>query len=458
MAAEQSDPRHVLEVARQATSAYGRNDLGERLGHSARRLGAPDIKVLVAGEFNQGKSQLVNALVNAPICPAEAEVATSVPTMVCHSPTPRAALVPHEGKTVPVSLDELPEHVCEDRNPGNRAGWRYALAGVPRDLLAGGLNLVDTPGAGGLGSVAGATTAAALPWADALLFVSDAGAEYTATEIDFLRRAHSVCPNVLCVVTKIDRYPRWRLIVELNRGHLDRAGIDSDILPVSATLRLHAASTGDAELNAESGVSPLIRWLRERVVGDHDALRRRGIVRDVLHATEELRMMLSTELAAHRDPERNAELVAELRTAKDRAVRLRERSARWQQTLNDGMADLIADVEHDLRGRLRQIVRDAEGELDTGDPATIENDFAEWLRTRLVAATSTTFDWAGNRARFLANQVAEHFAEEQGQSLPRLDLGNRASTGWRTSRCPPGNGSSWARRCSPGYAAATAAC
>lgn len=423
MAAEKSDPKYVLALAQRATSAYGRSDLGERLDYSARRLTAPDIKVLVAGEFNQGKSQLVNALVNAPICPADAEIATSVPTMVCHSLQPRAVLVPQDGESVPIPLEKLAQHVCEDRNPGNRAGWRYALVGVPRDILAGGLKLVDTPGAGGLGSAAGATTAAALPWADALLFVSDAGAEYTATEIDFLRRANSVCPNVLCVVTKIDRYPQWRRIVEINRGHLDRAGIDTDILAVSAMLRLHAAATGDAELNAESGVSPLVRWLRDQVVNNYESLQRRAVVNDVLRTTDELRTMLSSELAAHRDPSRNAEVLAELRAAKERMSRLREQSARWQQTLSDGMTDLISDVEHDLRDRLRQIIRDSEAELDANDPALIEADFTEWMRKRLTVAASTTFDWAGERARFLAGQVAEHFAEEQGQALPRLELG-----------------------------------
>ena len=46
------------------------------------------------------------------------------------------------------------------------------------------------------------STLAALPTADAVLLVSDASQEYTEPEIDFLRQAMKLCPNVACVLTK----------------------------------------------------------------------------------------------------------------------------------------------------------------------------------------------------------------------------------------------------------------
>ena len=47
------------------------------------------MRVLVVGEFKQGKSQLVNALVNAPVCPVDDDIATAVPTVVRHAETTR---------------------------------------------------------------------------------------------------------------------------------------------------------------------------------------------------------------------------------------------------------------------------------------------------------------------------------------------------------------------------------
>ena len=58
------------------------------------------------------------------------------------------------------------------------------------------------------------------------------------------------------VVTKIDLYPQWRRIVELDREHLADAGLDLPIIAVSSFLRLRAAK--DPTLNAESGFADLV--------------------------------------------------------------------------------------------------------------------------------------------------------------------------------------------------------
>jgi len=44
-------------------------------------------------------------------------------------------------------------------------------------------------------------------------------------------------------------------------------------------------------------------------------------------------------------------LKAELERRKEEAQDALQQTALWQQVLNDGIADLTADVDHDLRGR-----------------------------------------------------------------------------------------------------------
>ncbi|GGM33910.1 isoniazid-induced protein IniA [Longimycelium tulufanense] len=414
----------LVEVALAATRAYGRADLTGRLRRTRERLADPAVRVLVAGEFKQGKSSLVNALINAPVCPVDADVATAVPTVVRHAEAPGAVLVrqTEEGETVErirVALEALPEVIKETR-PGADPQRNHVEVGIPRELLAQGLTLVDTPGVGGLGSVHGASMMAALPGADAVLFVSDASQEYTATELEFLLQARNVCPTVACVLAKIDFYPEWRRIAELDRRHLAAAGVDAGLLPVSATLRLHAARTEDQALNAESGFPRLITHLRDEVLARAEELDRCSAVHDVLAVADQLTATMSAELAILRDPGRAQDLVAELERAERRADDLRQRSARWQQTLGDGITDLTADVDYDLRDRMRQIVRDAEKELDEVDPATVADQFATWLHQRLSAAATANFLWAGQRARWLAGRVAEHFAEDGRAILPEL--------------------------------------
>ena len=74
------------------------------------------------------------------------------------------------------------------------------------------------------------------------MLVSDAPQELSAPEIAFLRQASELCPTVLLAQTKIDPYPQWQRIVDLNRGHLSRAGIELPIAPVSSLLRTEALS------------------------------------------------------------------------------------------------------------------------------------------------------------------------------------------------------------------------
>jgi Dynamin family len=417
----------LVDIALKATTAYNRADLGGRLLATRKRLVDPDVRVLVVGEFKQGKSQLVNALVNAPVCPVDDDVATAVPTVVKHAETTTAVLVRETGEDSPpertsVPAGSLAQHVSEAGNPGNRSRLSYAEVGLPRKILAGGLVLVDTPGVGGLGSAHGAATMSALPSADAVLLVSDSAQEYTGPELEFLSAATKLCPNVACVLTKTDLYPHWRRIMELDKGHLRTAGFDAEVFPVSSALRLEAARTQDEDLLTESGFTELVQFLLQKVVARADDLDRRSTSQDVLAVADQLNTGMKAELAAQEQPERAAALVAELQRAKSKADDLKQRTSRWQITLNDGVADLQSDIDYDLRDRLRAIGRESEELLDAGDPGEIWEQFSDWLHQQVSSAASANFVWAAERARWLAGQVAQHFAEGADVPLPDLRI------------------------------------
>ena len=414
----------LVDLALKATTAYERPDLAQRLHATRARLADPNVRVLIVGEFKQGKSQLVNALVNATVCPVDDDIATAVPTLVKHGPETTVTLV-REGERTErsaVPVERLADYVSEAGNPGNKARLTRAEVTLPRKLLATGLVLVDTPGVGGLGSAHGAATMSALPSADAVVLVSDASQEYTAPELEFMAAAMKLCPNVGCVVTKTDLYPHWRQIVELDGGHLRKAGIDATIYPVSSALRLHAARTQDMEMVAESGFQDLVGFLLRKVVARADDLDRASVAQDVLTVCASLSATMRAELLSQEDPARAQNLTDELERAKARVDSLKQRSARWQTTLNDGIADLIADIEYDLRDRLRTVSREAEQLLDDADPADIWEQFVEWFHKQVSQAVAQNFVWTTERARWLAEQVAEHFAEDIDVQLPELRL------------------------------------
>ena len=232
----------VVDAGLRAADAYGRADLVERLAATQRRLRDPSVTVLVVGEFKQGKSSLVNALVGAPICPVDDDVATSAPTLVRYGEQAHAEVVadpPDGGEPVRtgIALADLPAFVSEVGNPRNERRIQLVEVSTPSDLLASGLTFVDTPGVGGLGSPHGAITMAALSMADALLFVTDASQELTAPELDFVRRARERCPNMFGVMTKTDFYPEWRRVRDLDLERLFAARTTMPLLGVSSMLR-----------------------------------------------------------------------------------------------------------------------------------------------------------------------------------------------------------------------------
>lgn len=411
-----------------------RTDLVERLERARRRWADPAVRVLVVGEFKQGKSALVNALVTAPVCAVDVEAATTVPTVVKYGdpPTARLVLADHTPGDVglagalgdeptrsrPVPLDQLAGFASERAHPDTVERVLYAEAAIPRAILDGGLEIVDTPGVGTLTSGYAGATASALPAADALLFVSDASRELTAPELAFLTTALRSCPNAACIITKTDAHVEWPRIVEIDRGHLHRAGLDLPVIPVSSRLRDLAIRHQDAELHDESGFPELVRHLREDIVGQARRLTARTVANDVLSVTDNLRAGWQPELSALEDPRRLPDVLRTLAQAQAEAQALRERSARWQIALGDGMGDLVSDLEHDVRERLRIVTRDAEAAIDADDPATMWDEFGGWLDERVNSALSESFLWAEESTRWLAQQVAEHFSASAADAMP----------------------------------------
>ncbi len=421
-------------VRRTATvcAQQGRRDLVSRLTHTSRRLGDPSVRVLVVGEFKQGKSLLINALVGAPVCPVDDDLATSVPMEVGYGEVPAAALflapsasassLEASVKEEPVALDALAATLMEHTERSDGRTVVGARASLPRALLRDGLVLVDTPGVGGLASSHSANTIAALPSADAVILVSDASSEFTAPEVTFLRQALSACPTVLCVLSKTDLYPQWRRVLEIDRGHLERLDLRLPTMAISSNLRLAAVSHEDAALNEESGFPGLVRYLHTDVLGRREQLTMRSTAHDVTNVVGNLRLTLAAERDALQDPAAVPEMVRRLNEARTQADELKRRSSRWQSTLSDGVADLNADLDHDLRDRIRLVMREAEEAIDARDPASAWEEFALWYEQRISAAVADTFLWAESNAGWLVEQVGQHFSEDSQTLSPGFHL------------------------------------
>jgi dynamin family protein len=417
----------AIEAGVRACRAYRREDLAERLAAAGRTLADPVIHIVVAGEFKQGKSSLVNALLGVPVCPVDDDLATAVPTYVRYGEQPSAELL-FDGdppRREPVALKDIRRHVIEGGE--SHAGGR--LIGVevrlPRQLLAGGVVLVDTPGVGGLSSLHAAASLAAISMADAVLFVTSAAQELTSSERDFLLQAQAACPTVACVLTKTDFYPQWRLIRDLDEKHLhDLAEPQPPLLPVSSMLRTHAIARKDPALNAESGFGELVRFVADQVQGGAASRLAAQASAEVVAVCLQVEAQFQAERAALADPAAARQVVADLTALKERVETLRSTSARWHQTLSDGVADLTSDIEHDLRGRIRRVIEEADDALEQIDPADSWSEMESWLEARASHELLGSYRRLREGATELSEQVAQHFQQVAGGLLDRLAVAN----------------------------------
>ena len=102
------DPVGAVERALSTIARYDRPDLDERLRISRARVLDGRVRVLVVGEFKQGKSMLVNGLVGAPVCPTFDDIATAVPTMVRYAETVTITLVRRPGPGIEPDRVDIP--------------------------------------------------------------------------------------------------------------------------------------------------------------------------------------------------------------------------------------------------------------------------------------------------------------------------------------------------------------
>jgi replication fork clamp-binding protein CrfC len=416
---------HTIAIA----ELNDRDDLAQRLVRARGRIIDPQIRVVIAGQLKQGKSQLLNSLLNLPVARVGDDEATVVITVVSYSDPPSARLVVAAGPNGESAAIDIPiDDINADLRRAPQAGGREVLrveVGAPSPLLQGGLAFIDTPGVGGHGQPHLSATLGLLPDADAVLMVSDTSQELTEPEMWFIRQAYQICPAAVLVATKTDLYPHWRHIVNANAAHLQRAQVPIPILPVSSLLRAHAVTLNDSEMNEESNFPSIVKFLSEKVLSRQTDRVRDEVLSEIRSAAEHLTITVRSELSSVNDPDFRDRLTEDLERRKREAHEALNQSALWQQVLNDGYTDLTADVDHDMRARFRILTADIERQIDSCDPtrhwAEIGNDLEESVAT----AVGDNFVWAYRRAEELADDVAASFADAGLDSILLPDLSAR---------------------------------
>ena len=396
----------ALASALDQLAALGTDQDREQIAALRDRLDAARLRVLVAGEAKRGKSTLINALLGRSVLPAGVTPLTAVATTVRYGDDPRAEVRFADGHDEKQPLTALPDLVTERGNPGNRRHVAAVTVYLDAPVLAGGVELVDTPGTGSVFAWDTAAAHEALETMDAAVFVLTADPPVSAAERDLYATVTALSVVTFTVLNKADYLDEADLAeaAEFTRQVLAQAarrpGAPGRIYPVSARAAL---AGGDPGFGAFAG--DFTAYLASRRVSDLRAsavMRARRIGRSLLDEvalTRRAAQLAAGDAAGQvtRFGERLAEVAVR---GQDAVALVGAGSVRLLTDLNEG-----AEADGPRLGRdiVRQLERILDGELAAAAPGEIERQGRE----RLVALTVAAADaWRARRQDVLEEGLA----------------------------------------------------
>lgn len=144
------------------------------------------ITLVVLGEFNHGKSTVVNALLGESILPVGITPTTAVITHLVHGDERTVRVKPQRGGEIfEIEYDEMEAAVKNAEEDGDEPEW--VEIAHPNSFLENSLTLVDTPGVNDISRQKVEITYGYLPRADVIVYVLDATQVLKKSEVVFIR-------------------------------------------------------------------------------------------------------------------------------------------------------------------------------------------------------------------------------------------------------------------------------
>jgi len=395
-----------LEAALDQLAALGTAEDRERIASVRDRLDAARLRVLVAGEAKRGKSTLINALIGRPVLPAGVTPLTAVATTVRYGTDPHAEVRFADGHEEKQPISALTDLVTERGNPGNRQRIATVTVYLDAPVLAGGVELVDTPGTGSVFAWDTAAAHAALPTMDVAVFVLTADPPVSAAERDLYAEVVGLSVATFTVLNKSDQLDQAELAetIEFTTDVLatarpGRGGADR-VYPLSARAALSGGDPG-----FEAFAADFTAYLASRRVADlRSSAARQGcrIARSLLDEIALTRRAaeLSTGGAAEQVARFGERLAETAVRGRDAVAVVQAESAGLLRALNEAAASARPRLARDIGRQMEELLN---GDLRAASPAEIERDGRERLVHMTVAAADA---WRADRQMIIEEGLA----------------------------------------------------
>jgi hypothetical protein len=417
-------------------------EICRRLEHSARLLGEPGtadaiaeqadqildnaFRVMFVGDFNRGKSTLVNALLGDLVLPVKATEATAVITHVRHGDEMLARLWPTDPALTVIDVepkDLIGRITVDTKDPDKPNPYRLAEVFWPLELCRHNVVIVDSPGLNAH-ETRDKITQDELRRADAVVFLQHAIAMMSTAETRFLRFSLSA-HDPFFVFTRfddIDEDERASVTAEA-RGRIAAVrGLDRDAEDrfyfVDAKRALRARVARDETAFADTGVGSVETALELFLSGDRHrakmtppAQKLRGLADELDRSVPQRRALLDAS---------SEDLARSWEEAQDPLRRLEADSRRISEELANQTARLSERVESVLGEHLRAAAGDAvelalevETETKLGLVPWKVKERAEAAATEVASATAHVIEeritqWAEDRLEpLVTNELTE---------------------------------------------------
>ena len=391
--------------------------------------------ITVMGEFNTGKSTLLNTFIGEGLLETDLLECTAVPTWVRwiddegYDENRRATVIRTNGESESMPLSQISAHTTLDQNSWE-AIERVEIT-VPHtgdaDQPSTGLVLVDTPGLNGRSELE-ARSIHQLGMSHVTIVVVPVDGIETATNTALIERALAIADRVMVVINKCDQHMTEAGYEPLREALHDRAPSlgRENIYTLSAKRQFEGAIYQDHEQRLRSEFQRFANDLTDRVLPDP------------VHALEQRPVALLREICKAQigiltrvDAESDTDATKDLDTATSRLEDLEKDLERSRESIERlARRNMMGEVAI-LEGFLTNVRSRVEGELrafvdDLADPVVAQDDLdaarrsvSVWLDGKL---RKTVLERMDRLLRASAQRLLFDLEARVAERAPRLDL------------------------------------
>lgn len=415
--------REVAELAEQA----GATSLSRALRDDRiPRLEEDRFHLVVLGEFNHGKTTLVNAMLGESVLPVGVTPTTAVIHHIEHGGVPAAVAVTEDGTRSEVPLDSLGEYVVGGGAAKDHV--QHVEVRHPAKVLEDGVVLVDTPGVNDLNLQRAEITYGYVPRSDAVIFILDAGQILKESERQFItgKLLSASRDKLFFIINKMDLLTEEesREAVAYAKTHLAKLVPDPRVYPLSAEKAVEGDRQGSGLESFLADLRVFLEQERGRVVlrnaVDH-GLRTVGLLRTSIDVRRKALGMDQGELE-----ERLRVLEGEIEGS-GKALEARERKVR------ESIAATKAMVRHEVESFGKSFALALPQEIESSKAVDLKRYLPGFIEERFRELAERQGEEVARRLERVAEEAiafveddargrAQRLAEALGPAATGLDL------------------------------------